>query len=125
MYFITNPKPKVSLKFVLALLNSKLYFAWLYYKGKRKGEMMELYQKPLSEIPIKLITPQEQIPFVALVDKILEAKQRNIEADTSALEGKIDKLVYGLYGLKSAEITHVENALPKSRNRSIDNDDPE
>jgi len=123
VYYITNPKPNVSLKFVLALLNSKLYFAWLYYKGKRKGEMMELYQKPLSEIPIKLITPQEQKPFVTLVDKILEAKQRKIEADTTALEGEIDRLVYNLYGLTSSEITHVENALPKSRNQSTDEAD--
>lgn len=125
VYFINPTAESVALKFILALLNSKLYFAWLYYKGKRKGEMMELYQKPLSEIPIKLIPPQEQKPFVALVDKILEAKQRNVEADTSALEGEIDKLVYGLYGLTSAEITHVENALPKSRNQSIDDADSE
>ena len=123
VYFITNPAPTVSLKFILALLNSKLYFAWLYYKGKRKGEMMELYQKPLSEIPIKLIPLQEQKPFVALVDKILDAKQRNVESDTSALEAEIDKLVYGLYGLTSAEIKHVENALPKSRNQSADESD--
>jgi hypothetical protein len=85
--------------------------------------MMELYQKPLSEIPIKLIPPLEQKPFVALVDKILEAKQRNVEVDTRALEGEIDKLVFNLYGLTSSEIMHVENALPKSRNQSTDEAD--
>jgi adenine-specific DNA-methyltransferase len=108
VYFITNPKPKVSLKFVLALLNSKLYFAWLYYKGKRKGEMMELYQKPLSEIPLKVISATEQKPFIASVDRILAAKQANPAADTSALEREIDQQVYALYALTPEEIAIVE-----------------
>jgi type I restriction-modification system DNA methylase subunit len=108
VYFITTKKPSVALKFVLALLNSKLYFVWLYFKGKRKGEMLELYQKPLSEIPIKMIPPAEQKPFVALVDKILAAKQRDAEADTSGLEREIDDLVYSLYGLTAEEIALVQ-----------------
>lgn len=111
VYFITNPKPTVLLKFVLALLNSKLYFAWLYYKGKRKGEMMELYQKPLSEIPIKIIPIQEQKQFVTLVDKIIAAKQHNFDADTRAMEREIDQQVYALYGLTPKEITAVERSV--------------
>jgi len=110
VYFITTKMPSVALKFVLALLNSKLYFVWLYFKGKRKGEMLELYQKPLSEIPIKLVSAQEQNPFVAIVDKILAAKQRDAEADTSGLEREIDDLVYALYGLTPEEIQLVEGA---------------
>jgi len=50
VYYITQKDTSIALKYVLALLNSKLYFVWLYFKGKRKGEMLELYQKPLSEI---------------------------------------------------------------------------
>jgi adenine-specific DNA-methyltransferase len=121
--FITRQNPTVALKFILALLNSKLFFAWLFYKGKRKGGMLELCQKPLSDIPIKVISHQEQKPFVSSVDKILAAKQRDVSADTSALEDEIDKLVYALYGLTSAEIKHVENALPKSRSQTSENDD--
>ncbi len=34
-----------------------------------------------------------------LVARILAAKQREAEADTSALERDIDELVYALYGL--------------------------
>jgi TaqI-like C-terminal specificity domain len=55
VYFLTQKDPEISLKYLLALLNSKLYFFWLYRRGKRKGEMLELYQKPLSEVPIKRI----------------------------------------------------------------------
>jgi type I restriction-modification system DNA methylase subunit len=107
VYFINPVDRAVSLKFILALLNSKLLFVWLYHRGKRKGEMLELYQKPLSEIPIKTIPAQEQKPFVALVDKILSAKRRDREADTSAWEQQIDELVYALYGLTPAEIKIV------------------
>lgn len=53
VYYITNPHKDYHIKYILGLLNSKLYFVWLYHKGKRKGETLELYQKPLSEIPIK------------------------------------------------------------------------
>lgn len=67
-------------RYILALLNTKLYFQWLHHRGKRKGEMLEPYQNPLSEIPIKVISSQEQKPFIALVDKIVAAKQRAAEA---------------------------------------------
>jgi hypothetical protein len=34
------------------LLNSSLIYFWLYNRGKRKGDTLELYATPLSEIPI-------------------------------------------------------------------------
>ena len=34
------------------LLNSSLIYFWLYHRGKRKGDTLELYATPLSEIPI-------------------------------------------------------------------------
>lgn len=42
------------------------------------------------------------------VDRILATKQRDPEADTSALEREIDRLVYKLYGLTPEEIKLVE-----------------
>ena len=52
----------------------------------------------------------EQKPFIALVDRILAAKQRDLEADTSALEGEVDELVYALYGLTPEEMKIIEAA---------------
>ena len=43
--------------------------------------------------------PEKQKPLERLVDRILAAKQRDPDADTSALEREIDELVYALYGL--------------------------
>lgn len=71
VYFITEKDKSICLKYVLALLNSKLYYLWLYHRGKRKGEMLELYQKPLSEIPIKKISEDGQKSFIEIVDKIM------------------------------------------------------
>lgn len=51
-----------------------------------------------------------QAPIVALVDRILAAKQRDARADTSAMEQEIDRHVYALYGLTPEEIKIVEDA---------------
>ena len=45
-----------------------------------------------------------------LVARILAAKQREAEADTSALERDIDELVYALYGLTPEEKVLVQAA---------------
>jgi adenine-specific DNA-methyltransferase len=113
VYFLTQKDSGISLKYVLALLNSKLLFFWLYRQGKRKGEMLELYQKPLSEIPVKRIPRDKQKPLITLVDKILSAKQRDAEADTTSLEREIDRLVYDLYELTPAEIKVVEESTAR------------
>ena len=122
VYFITQKNAQLKLKYVLALLNSRLYYLWLYFKGKRKGEALELYQVPLSEIPIKKISHDEQKPFITLVDKILAitkdedyltnaAKQTRV----NELERQIDQMVYELYGLTSEEIGVVEGSFPQKR----------
>ena len=118
VYYITQKDSDIALKYVLALLNSKLYFVWLYFKGKRKGEMLELYQKPLSEIPIKQISSREQAMFVVLVDRILDSKRVDPAADTTLLEQEIDRLVYDLYGLAPAEVKLVEEMAARRHGRS-------
>jgi adenine-specific DNA-methyltransferase len=123
VYFITKKQSNISLKYLLALLNSKLFYVWLYYKGKRKGEMLELYQNPLSEIPIKIISKNDQIPFVDIVNKILAAKRANPAADTSVIEAEIDRLVYGLYGLTEEEIAIVEGQVGNPAGLECDKDD--
>jgi len=116
VYFITEKDEKlISLKYTLALLNSRIYYLWLYHRGKRKGEMLELYQKPLSEIPIKEISKEEQQPFIVEVDKILalttsddyqinQEKQKKVKE----YEKQIDQMVYDLYDLGDEEIAIVE-----------------
>jgi len=116
--FLINEKDKtVSLKYVLALLNSSLYYLWLYYRGKRKGENLELIAKTLSEIPIKKINKDEQESFVEIVNKILITTDEDDysidslkKAKVKEYEKQIDKMVYKLYELTPEEIEIVENS---------------
>jgi|GEM_PF-3877397 len=100
---ITQKYQSYSLGYLLALLNSRLYFQWLFHRGKRKGKMLEMMQIPLSEIPIKKIDPTEQKKFVDLTDLILASKRRDANADTSNLEQNIDTMIFDLFGLNSEE----------------------
>lgn len=43
-----------------------------------------------------------------LVDKILKIKNKNFNGDVSKYEGKINKIVYGLYGLSEVEVGIIE-----------------
>lgn len=62
----------------------------------------------IRDFPIAKTPREEQEPLIILVDKILEAKRTNPDADTSDLENEIDKLVYELYNLTEDEIAIVE-----------------
>lgn len=116
VYFITQDNPKINLKYVLSLLNSTLYYVWLYNRGKRKGEYLELYLIPLSEIPIKKISIEQQTPFITLVDQIISITKDSDypenptrQAQVKTLEKEIDQLVYKLYDLTPEEIKIVED----------------
>ena len=106
VYFIIQKDTKFKLKYLLALLNSKLFYNWFYHKGKRKGESLELYLIPLSETPIKIADVNNQTVFVEIVDKIISTKKKN--KDTATLEKQIDQMVYKLYNLTAEEIKIVE-----------------
>jgi adenine-specific DNA-methyltransferase len=115
VFFITEKDCSISLKYLLALLNSHLYYYWLYNRGKRKGETLELIKTPLSEIPIKKIDSLKQQPFIDIVDSILTITKEIDNASNSAkrvkvkeLESQIDRLVYQLYELTPEEIAVVE-----------------
>ena len=58
--------------------------------------------------PIPEVADEEQATLIGLVKRILSAKQGDPFANTSALEVRIDQLVYKLYGLTDEEITVVE-----------------
>lgn len=120
VFFITKAKKGYELKYILALLNSKLYYVWLYNRGKRKGEILELIATPLSEIPIKKTEDKIQQQFIAIVDKILAITQiddylsnKDKQNRVKAYQDEIDQLVYKLYGLTEEEIKVVEESQPK------------
>ena len=115
VYYITAKNKDYPLKYILGLLNSKLYYLWLYNKGKRKGETLELYQKPLSEIPVKKPHINECLRISQVVNNIIIEKKENPQADTTSLENQIDFLVYHLYGLTYDEVLIVDPNPPFTR----------
>ena len=107
-FLISQTGVDVELKYILALLNSKLYYVWLYRRGKRKGVNLELYQRPLEDIPIFLeVNKETQQLFVDVVDAILQYRRNN--ENCSDLEGVVNKMVYELYGLTDEQITAIED----------------
>lgn len=64
----------------------------------------------MATVPIPDFPPEVEQSLSNLVDLILAAKERDGEADVSALECEIDHLVYELYGLTPEEIQIVEGS---------------
>lgn len=110
-YIITAKNSDVDLFYLLGVLNSKLNFLWLYHRGKRKGEILELFQVPLCEIPIIRIERQDEKRIAELAEKITKEKAINQTANTSNMEEEIDRLLYNAYSLSPEEIALVEESV--------------
>ena len=92
------------IKYLCALLNAKLIRWCLQRIAPNLGVGALRWKKVyLEAIPIPKITAEKQKPFIRLVDRILKAKAKAPDADTSKLEGEMDRLVYQLYGLTEEE----------------------
>ena len=66
-----------------------------------------------------MMTKAEQNNISKIVDRILAAKKKDPNADTSSLESEIDQLVYKLYGLTDEEIAIVEGRDRKNDGTEI------
>jgi type I restriction-modification system DNA methylase subunit len=98
--------------YLLGVLNSRIT-TW-YYRSNTDEEgkvFAQIKIELLRKLPIPKTDRSQQQPVIELVEKILLAKQRDADADVSALEREIDQLVYALYGLTPEEIQIVEGAI--------------
>ena len=104
-YFLTSKSEDVSLKYLLAILNSKVSDFYFSQKTARiAGGRMRYTKQYVEQVPIPKIEMNQQMPFITLVDQILTTRQSNPHADTTALENRIDELVFKLYGLTYEEV---------------------
>jgi len=103
-----------NLKYLLAVLNSKLIEFYFENEGRLLGQSAIQYSKQYVEkIPIPEITEANQETVNAietLVNEIIELKETDKQADISVQTSKIDQLVYQLYELTNKEIEMIENA---------------
>ena len=101
-----------ALKYLCAILNSALVTWFVRNTALNSGMGTARWIRgSVERIPIPKLTAATQRPFVRLVDRILEAKAADSDADTSELELKIDRMVYDLYGLTEQEKTAVKTSL--------------
>ncbi|MGL2849136.1 DUF7149 domain-containing protein [Helicobacter pylori] len=99
-------------KFLVGLLNSLLIRFWLKHRGKVQGNNYQIDKEPLMNIPLIKITKSNKPTadkITALVDKILQSKEKDPKANTQGLEKEIDALVYQLYHLTDEEIKIIED----------------
>ena len=103
-------REKITCEYLCGLLNSK-YLRYLYEQNvKEVGRVFpQVKLEKLKILPIVVASKESQQPIIALVEQILLAKAKDATVDTTALEKKIDALVYELYGLTVEEIAVVEN----------------
>lgn len=122
-YFVIKPED-INLKYLTGLLNSKLVFFWLKFKGKKQGEQLQIDKAPLLEIPI--YKPEdnnkEQQEIVKLVDSLreltkkmqevkLDSEKQMIEKQILAYEDRLDDLVFDLYKISKEDINLIKQNL--------------
>lgn len=62
-------------------------------------------------MPVPAPTAEAMAEVAPIVDALIQNKQRDISADTSDLEERLDAVVYRLYGLTAEEIELVERSF--------------
>ncbi len=117
---IRTDSDKINLKFVLSVINSKLISFWFIQTfGKLQRRIFPQFKvKELRAFPIKMISTDDQMPFVFVVDQILTITEDEDyptnpakQAKVKELERQIDYMVYQLYELTTEDIAVVEGQI--------------
>ena len=104
-----------NLKYLLGLLNSKL-FQFLMNKltfEKTKGAFTKAKIFHYYNLPVKITENQEV--FIDIVDEILSAKKVNPKSDITDMENRLDHMIYHLYNLIYDEVVIVDPDTPITR----------
>jgi len=124
-----KPEITFSLKYILAILNSKLIsFYFVKFLKSSKKIFSEIQARKFSQLPIHTIDfnkPEEKSmhdKMVDLVNKMLElnkkkaalppsSKRDKIEREIQITDEKIDELVYELYGITENDRKIIEGEI--------------
>lgn len=100
---------------ILGVLNSKLmtyFYKKKFFPTHMQGGAFGFDTLSVETLPIPQITKSNKPTadkIIALVDKILQIKEKDPKANTQRSEKEIDALVYQLYNLTDEEIKIIEN----------------
>lgn len=108
------------LKFLLWILNSKLWEFWFNQNWKKRWVWVDIWVDVFRNFPIpKNITNEKQQLLISIVDGILKITNtawynpKDILEEQKELENKIDRVVYELYWLEKEDIDVIEESLEK------------
>lgn len=119
LFFITTKR--IDLKYLIGILNSRLVYFWLYNKGKKQGDQLQVDKEPLLNIPI-CNTDNENLrnKLINHVNEMIECNQRlineknpdsinRIKNDIADIDSFIDKTVYSIYNISDEERKIIES----------------
>ncbi len=120
-FFINNPtnlmttkSNEVSLKYLLAIFNSKITTYLMRKIGyERNGGYVEYKKVFIEQLPIPIVSNEQSKLLEVKASEIFELK--TISSNTSKQEKEIDHLVYYLYGLNHDEVLLVDPEFQLSR----------
>lgn len=108
VFAISVISDEVDIRYVLAILNSKLIEFFLHHVASRKaGGYYSYSTSVLERIPLAIADNQQ--PFIELVEQIMDLNDKGQETDN--LEQKIDEMVYELYGIDDEGKNLIEQDL--------------
>ncbi len=122
---------KISLKYILAVINSKLMC--FYHKEKYLDKSKILFQKILianaKRFPIKIVNENERKNIDEIVDRMIALKhqsvklgdqqtnaRRELEEEIKKTDAQIDERVYKIYGITEEERKTIEESLNHKKN---------
>ena len=117
-YFVIQPND-INLKYLTGILNSKVIYFWLYYKGKKQGDQLQIDKEPLLNLPlIKTDNKKLHDDLIALVDVMLDLNKKiqtakgsqkdQIQRQIEKTDKEIDDIVYKLYNITEVEKKIIE-----------------
>lgn len=110
---------RVDMKYLTAVLNSKLADFWFRNRGKVQGDNLQVDKEPLMNFPIKAVTDKkEEDKIVALVDEVMKLNTElhqldavlereacaEIKNQITVVEDQIDAEIYKIYELSPDQI---------------------
>ena len=119
----------ISLEYLTAHLLSSLsnfYYRYRFATESLQQATSHVYPQAVRAMPIKVISPELQRPFINIVNNILNITKdsdylssNSKQVEVKELETQIDKLVYQLYDLSKDEKAVVEGRLFKDNKDGI------
>lgn len=111
--YLTIQPQGLDYKYLLAILNSKLFYYWSFFEGKRKGNQLQIDQKQITDLPIYVAEETKIKKVVTITEQIISLQK--IGQNTANLENELDNFFYEEYGLTENEKKKVNDFVLNQR----------